>query len=93
MLSQTEITSRLVNLTEWQLRHGKLFREFVFKDFSQAFGFMTRCALAAEKMDHHPDWSNVYNRVSVELNSHDVGGITERDFKLATIMSEIAVRT
>lgn len=93
MLSQTEVLSRLGSLANWQLREGKLFREFEFKDFRRAFGFMTECALAAEKMDHHPDWKNVYNRVTVELHSHDVGGITERDFKLATIMNEISVRT
>ncbi|MBL8021877.1 MAG: 4a-hydroxytetrahydrobiopterin dehydratase [Leptospirales bacterium] len=93
MLNQVEIQSRLPGIPGWELRDGKLFREFVFEDFRRAFGFMTECALAAEKLDHHPDWKNIYNRVWVELNSHDVGGITERDFRLATIMNQIAVRT
>ncbi len=61
-------------------------KEFKFSNFSEAFGFMTRVALMAEKMDHHPEWSNVYNKVSVVLSTHDAGGITEMDFKLAKMM-------
>jgi len=65
-------------------------RKFTFRDFSEAFGFMTRVALAAEKMDHHPDWSNVYKTVDVTLNTHDAGGLTELDFKLARKMDRLA---
>jgi 4a-hydroxytetrahydrobiopterin dehydratase len=60
-----------------------LVREFRFKDFNAAFGFMSRVALVAEKMDHHPEWLNVYNRVEITLSTHDAGGVTERDIKLA----------
>ncbi|KQU74322.1 pterin-4-alpha-carbinolamine dehydratase [Aminobacter sp. DSM 101952] len=62
-------------------------RSFVFKNFSEAFAFMTRVALAAEKLDHHPDWSNVYKTVDVKLNTHDAGGLTELDLKLAKRMN------
>jgi len=63
-------------------------RSFKFKDFNQAWGFMTRVALAAEKLDHHPEWFNVYNRVEVALSTHDAGGVTELDVTLAKIMDE-----
>jgi 4a-hydroxytetrahydrobiopterin dehydratase len=65
-------------------------KKFVFKDFNQAFGFMTRAALAAEKMDHHPEWLNVYKTVEVTLSTHDAGGVTELDVKLAEAMDRIA---
>ena len=65
-------------------------RKFTFKDFSEAFGFMTRAALVAEKLDHHPEWFNVYNKVEVTLSTHDAGGITERDVKLAAAMDRLA---
>ena len=65
-------------------------KTFVFKDFNQAFGFMTRAALAAEKMDHHPEWSNVWNKVDVTLSTHDAGGLTDRDVKLAQLMDKLA---
>ena len=65
-------------------------RTFTFKNFSEAFAFMTRSALAAEKLDHHPDWSNVYKTVEVKLNTHDAGGLTELDFELARRMSRYA---
>ncbi len=68
----------------WQEEQNKLYRKFEFKNFSEAFGFMTRVALAAEKMDHHPEWKNVYNTVEVWLSTHDAGDvITEKDHKLA----------
>jgi len=68
----------------------KLKAEFQFKDFTQAFGFMTQVAITAEKMDHHPNWSNVYNKVTIELTSHDAGNVvTEKDKKLAGIIEEI----
>jgi 4a-hydroxytetrahydrobiopterin dehydratase len=65
-------------------------RTFTFADFSEAFGFMTRAALIAEKMDHHPEWANVYKTVTVVLTSHDAGGVTERDIRLAEAMDRIA---
>ena len=65
-------------------------KKFVFKDFNEAFGFMTRAALVAEKMDHHPEWFNVYKTVEVTLSTHDAGGVTELDVKLAEAMNELA---
>jgi len=65
-------------------------RTFVFRDFSEAFGFMTRAALVAEKLDHHPEWFNVYRTVAVTLSTHDAGGLTERDIKLAEAMNALA---
>ena len=68
----------------WKEENNKLYRKFQFKDFSQAFSFMTRVALEAEKMDHHPEWKNVYNTVEIWLNTHDAGDVvTEKDRKLA----------
>jgi 4a-hydroxytetrahydrobiopterin dehydratase len=68
---------------EWRVENGKLRRDLVFPDFVSAFGFMTRVAILAEKADHHPEWFNVYNKVRIELTTHDAGGISERDFALA----------
>ena len=71
----------------WEEKNNSLYRKFQFKDFSQAFAFMTRVALAAEKMDHHPNWSNVYNTVEISLSTHSAGDIvTEKDRKLATLI-------
>lgn len=89
-LSDAEISTRLAALPGWSLAGGKLRREFVFRDFSEAFGFMSRAALVAEKLDHHPDWSNAWNRVTVELSTHDAGGITALDFELAGMMNRIS---
>ena len=89
-LSDAEIKTRLASLPGWSLAGGKLRREFRFADFSAAFGFMARAALAAEKLDHHPDWSNVWNRVTVELSTHDAGGLTSLDFELAAAMDRLA---
>ena len=91
-LSDAEISDRLASLPGWSYAGGKLHREFVFRDFSEAFGFMARAALAAEKMDHHPDWSNVYATVTVNLVTHDAGGITGLDFELAHRMDALARR-
>jgi 4a-hydroxytetrahydrobiopterin dehydratase len=82
-LSAEEVQARMVDVPGWELHDGKLHREFSFADFSQAFGFMTRVALAAEKLDHHPDWSNSWNTVVIDIVSHAAGGITERCFELA----------
>jgi 4a-hydroxytetrahydrobiopterin dehydratase len=82
----------LAGLKGWSEVSGRdaIAKEFRFKDFSAAFGWMSRVALAAEKMDHHPEWLNVYNKVSVTLSSHDAGGVTERDVKLAKVMDDLA---
>jgi 4a-hydroxytetrahydrobiopterin dehydratase len=79
-------------LPAWRPVDGRdaIARTFTFKDFNAAFGFMTRAALVAEKMNHHPEWLNVWNRVEVTLTSHDAGGLTERDLKLAEAMDRIA---
>jgi 4a-hydroxytetrahydrobiopterin dehydratase len=76
--------------SDWSLDGNKLHRTFVFSDFVEAFGFMTRAAIHAEKMNHHPEWSNVYKRVEVFLVTHEAGGITQRDFQLAAIMDSLA---
>ena len=88
-LSDDQIKEKLKELQGWQLVNGKLHKEFQFKDFNQAFGFMTRAALHAEKMDHHPEWFNVYNKLKVDLMTHDAGGITENDIKLAKILNSL----
>ena len=78
-----EALERLEDLPGWALEDGVLVRQFVFKDFACAFGFMASAAIVAEKMNHHPDWSNVYNKVSVRLSTHDTKGLTDIDFTLA----------
>ena len=88
-LSEPEIASELRKLSGWSVVNGNLHRVFEFKDFSAAFGFMTRVAIAAEKMDHHPDWSNVWNKVTVDLSTHSAGGLTKNDFELAGKMQQI----
>ena len=75
---------------EWFIENGKLAKSFKFKNFQQAFGFMTMCALYAEKKDHHPEWSNVYNKVDVQLVTHDVAGLSAKDFDLAKKMDALA---
>ena len=82
-LSSAMITQQLDQLPEWTLDETKLCRHLIFKDFIEAFGFMTQVALLAEAMNHHPEWSNVYNRVDIYLTTHDVSGISELDFTLA----------
>jgi 4a-hydroxytetrahydrobiopterin dehydratase len=89
-LSEAEVDARMSELPGWRREGDKLRRQFQFADFVAAFSFMTRCALVAEKMDHHPDWSNVWNKVDVTLWSHDAGGITDRDFRLAQAMNAAA---
>lgn len=88
-LSKEALSARLAQLPDWTLQNDKLSRKFSFADFIDAFGFMSRVALLAEKMNHHPEWSNVYNRVSVELTTHDAGGISERDFQLAERINQL----
>jgi 4a-hydroxytetrahydrobiopterin dehydratase len=82
----------LASLSGWKEAQGRdaIAKTFTFKDFNEAFGFMARVALVAEKMDHHPEWSNVYKTVDVTLSTHDAGGLTELDVKLAEAMDKIA---
>ena len=82
-LSTAEIGERLTALPLWTLMDGKLHRELTFSSFVQAFGFMTQVALLAERQNHHPEWSNLYHRVVVNLTTHECQGISERDFSLA----------
>jgi 4a-hydroxytetrahydrobiopterin dehydratase len=85
-----ELARALEGLPGWSLAAGKLHREYAFADFNAAFGFMTRVALEAERMNHHPEWSNVWNRVVVDLTTHDSGGVTASDVALAKRMDAIA---
>ncbi|WP_419906932.1 4a-hydroxytetrahydrobiopterin dehydratase [Hoeflea sp.] len=92
-ISEADARQRLEELGEgWQLREdGKaLERKFKFRNFNEAFGFMARSALSAEKLNHHPDWFNCWNRVNVVLTTHDKGGLTELDFRLAKAMNRAA---
>jgi 4a-hydroxytetrahydrobiopterin dehydratase len=91
-LSLEERSEALARLPGWRMVEGRdaIARTFTFADFNEAFGFMTRAALAAEKMDHHPEWTNVYRTVTVTLSSHDAGGLTRRDVALAEAMDRIA---
>ncbi|MDE0753046.1 MAG: 4a-hydroxytetrahydrobiopterin dehydratase [Woeseiaceae bacterium] len=89
-LNDEAVQDRLSDLEGWTLDEGKLFRAFKFANFVEAIGFMTRAAIEAEKMDHHPEWFNVYSKVNVHLTTHSAGGITELDFALAKIMDELA---
>jgi len=82
-LDDSAMQARLGSIPGWQLIGGKLHREFLFPDFVAAFSFMTGVALIAEKLNHHPEWTNVWNRVTIDLSTHDAGGITDRDFELA----------
>lgn len=91
-LTEAERDAALTELPGWALRDDGLAisRDFKFADFSAAFAFMTRVALHAEKVDHHPEWSNVYNRVHVTLTTHDAGGLSQRDMKMAREIDRIA---
>jgi 4a-hydroxytetrahydrobiopterin dehydratase len=88
-LSETEITEDLTKLEGWAIKDNKLHKEFQFDSFNQAFGFMTRAAMEIEKMNHHPEWFNVYNRITVDLTTHDAGGITNNDINLARILNSL----
>ena len=92
LLTQSEQESQLQHLPLWQIVRSpdRLVRTFVFDDFTGAFAFMTASALHAEKMNHHPDWSNCWNKVTVHLSTHDKGGLTQLDFELAKAMSRLA---
>jgi len=88
-LSKQEIAAALLKLDGWRVVKGNLHRVFEFKDFKQAFGFMKRVALVADRMDHHPDWSNAYNKVTIDLSTHSAGGLTKNDFELAGKIQKI----
>ncbi len=88
-LSQEEIDEELQKLHGWRKIDEKLHKEFSFDSFNQAFGFMTRAAMEIEKMNHHPEWFNVYNRITIELTTHDAGGITKNDVNLAKILNSL----
>ena len=90
LLSAAQVEDALAGLAGWREREGQLVAEFKFADFREAFAFMTRCAFEAEALEHHPDWTNVYNRVSVQLHSHDLGGISSGCVELARRMSRLA---
>ena len=85
-----EISIRLISLPEWSVVNGKLHRQYRFADFIHAFGFMATAAIAIEKMNHHPEWSNVWNQVNVDLTTHDAGGISQLDFDLAHLLEGLA---
>jgi 4a-hydroxytetrahydrobiopterin dehydratase len=89
-LGETELATALSKLPGWTLACGKLHREYKFANFAAAFGFMTATALVAQAMDHHPEWFNVWNTVRIDLTTHDAGGVTALDLKLAHSMEELA---
>lgn len=89
ILAESIILKQLSTLEGWELKNNKLYRELVFTDFIEAFGFMTQVAILAEKANHHPEWFNVYKTVRIELTTHEVGGISERDFNLAKNINKI----
>jgi len=89
-LDDDAVNAKLDELPDWSLSNEKLHREFKFSNFVEAFGFMTSAAIESEKMNHHPEWFNVYSKVVVDLTTHSAGGITELDFELARKMNELA---
>jgi 4a-hydroxytetrahydrobiopterin dehydratase len=88
--TEAEIQKAIADLDPWTVENGKLHREYRFGDFVQAFGFMTQVALLAERAAHHPEWFNVYNKVVVDLTTHEASGITQKDLALAREMEQIA---
>jgi 4a-hydroxytetrahydrobiopterin dehydratase len=94
-LTPEQRTTAIAALPLWQSVTGRdaIERTFAFKDFNEAFGFMTRAALIAEQMNHHPEWRNVWNRVHVVLSTHDASGLTDLDIKLATAMDQLVAKT
>ena len=89
-LSDEQIKKELSNLHGWNVTNGKLHKDFIFKDFIEAFGFISKAAIHIEKMNHHPEWFNVYNKIKVDLVTHDAGGITQNDINLAKILNSLA---
>ncbi|MDZ7639991.1 MAG: 4a-hydroxytetrahydrobiopterin dehydratase [Bryobacterales bacterium] len=91
-LSDLEIASILTSLSDWKVAEGKLHKEYRFADFVHAFSFMTAAALRIERMNHHPEWFNVYSTVRVDLTTHDSGGISQKDVDLARVLDELAAK-
>jgi 4a-hydroxytetrahydrobiopterin dehydratase len=87
-----ELHHALTTLPDWAMKEGKLHRDYQFPDFVHAFGFMATAALAIEKLNHHPEWFNVYNKVVVDLTTHDAGGISAKDIELARLLDAFAAR-
>ncbi|HOZ87421.1 MAG TPA: 4a-hydroxytetrahydrobiopterin dehydratase [Bacteroidia bacterium] len=87
--TKKETDAAFINLKGWDMKDGVLRKKITFKNFTQAFGFMTMVAFEAEKLNHHPDWKNSYNKVTISLQTHDAGGLTELDFKLAKTIDKI----
>ncbi|MFT7599087.1 MAG: 4a-hydroxytetrahydrobiopterin dehydratase [Acidimicrobiales bacterium] len=90
LLDDDSIDRALVDLADWSRSGDRLVAQFIFKSFVAAFGFMTEVAFNAERLNHHPEWSNIYNRVSIELTTHDSGGLTAIDLELAQCVSKLA---
>jgi 4a-hydroxytetrahydrobiopterin dehydratase len=90
VLDTAALSAALEQLPGWTVVEGKLHRQYQFPDFVHAFGFMATAAIAIEKMNHHPEWFNVYHRVTVDLTTHDAGGITQKDVALARLLDQIA---
>lgn len=88
--NESEVLPRLVFLEGWTFKQDAIHKSFVFKNFVQAFSFITSVALVAEKMDHHPDWSNSWNTVSISLSTHSRGGVTDKDLELANVINGLA---
>ena len=91
-IAPEQIASLMAGVSQWRYqpeRGGSMTRDFTFVDFNEAFGFMTRVALLAEQHNHHPEWSNVYNRVSITLTTHDAGGLSKRDLDLAQLIDNL----
>lgn len=88
-LNENEISESLKILPDWKYEDGSITKTYLFKNFKQAFAFMTRISFECEAQGHHPDWENVYNRLTVKLNTHDANGITQKDFKLAHTFEEL----
>ncbi len=89
LLTQDEISARLGTVPGWHQEEGRLVREFEFKNFQQAFGFMGSVACVAERLFHHPEWSNVYNKVTIAITNHSAGGLTDLDFEFAEMVNEL----
>lgn len=90
-LSNKEIQKNLARLEGWNLKDNAIYKDFEFKDFDAAWDFMSRLATVAEKLNHHPDWSNSYNKVSISLTSHEAGGLTKNDFDFAKAANQAAL--
>ena len=91
-LTPTQIEAQLKKLDGWTYDGESICKSFVFRDFKEAFSIMTRIAFEAEQQNHHPNWENVYNQLTIKLNTHDVGGITQNDFDLAAVIQQIVAQ-